>query len=212
MMKRRSFLALASIAPIGLAHTAEEEKISALQKKIEAAREMWQEKIIRVKSGVFTSIDESLRLEVALIDENDQVEEKTIQTEDGELTIYRFNGEELPRWIQPEHGVIKSFRFFWNDKEIPIPKRFWNDFGGCAIEKLSIDDQKIDAELQYEFDTFIENLDGPKVILSAVGGTALIQWNIQDTSGCCGSRSDVRWMISKKGYIMRHRHNLPSMC
>lgn len=211
-MKRRSFLALASIAPIGLAHSAEEEELSPRQKKIYAAREMWYEKVVRVNSGVFKSMDESLRLEVALIDENDLVEEKTIQTEDGEETIYSFKGEELPRWLSPEHGVIKSFRFFWNEKEISIPKRFWSDFGGCAIEKLSEHPKKIDEDHQLEFDDFFEKLDGPKVILSADGGTALIQWNIQDTKGCCGSRSDMRWIISKKGYIMRHRHDLPSMC
>ncbi len=212
-MKRRSFLALASIAPIGLAHSAEEEKLSTRQQKIETARDMWYEKTVRVKSGVFTSMDGSLRLEVALIDEEkDPVEEKTVQTEDGEMTIYSFKGEELPRWVRPEQGVIKSFRFFWNDKEIPIQKRFWNDFGGCSIDKFPDELKHVDDDLQFEFDDFFENLNGPKVILSADGGTALIQWNIQDTKGCCGSYSDVRWMISKKGYIMRHRHDLPSMC
>lgn len=211
-MKRRSFFALASIAPIGLAGAAQQDEERARQKKIDAALVKWYEKTFRVKSGVFESDDGSLRLEVALIDENDAVEERVIETEHGELTIYRFNGEDLPRWVRPEHGVIKSFRFFWDKKEIPIPKRFWNDFGGCAIEKFPDELKKVDEDLQFELETFLERLDSPKVILSADGGTALIQWNIQDTSGCCGSRSDMRWMISKKGYIMRHRHDLPSMC
>ena len=211
-MKRRSFFALASIAPIGLVHSAEKDDIIAREKKIEAARGTWYEKVVEEKSGVFTSEDGSLRLEVALIDENDPIQERTVRHEDMEMTIYSYKGEDLPAWVRPQHGVIKSFRFFWDNKEIPIPKRFWNDFGGCAIQTVPEKLRKVEEDLEYEFGTFLENLNGPKVILSADGGTALIQWNIQDTKGCCGSRSDMRWIISKKGYIMRHRHDLPSMC
>lgn len=211
-MKRRSFLALAAITPVGLTNAAQKDVETTRREKTDAATAIWHEKTLRVKSGVFESDDGSLRLEVALMDENDPVEERIIETEDGELTVYRFDGEDLPRWVSPGDGVIKRFRFFWDKKEIPVPKRFWNDFGGCAIETFPDAEKKVDEDLRSEFETFLESLDSPRVILSADGGTALIQWNIRDTKGCCGSRSDMRWMISKKGHIMRHRHDLPGMC
>lgn len=210
-MKRRSFLTLATSAPIGLGAFASAHVPEKLETKQDEARVKWQEHEEIAYSGTFETGEGLLRLEVALIAEND-VTEKIIQTPDGEETRYTFEGELLPRWLGPANGIIKRFRFFWDGREIPVAKRFWNDFGGCHITRCTVDRQTIPPDLGYVFEEYLGNLDGPKVILSADGGTALIEWSIIDTDACCGHRATMRWMISKSGHVMRHRHTTPSVC
>ncbi|QTN31914.1 hypothetical protein HZ994_06080 [Akkermansiaceae bacterium] len=211
-MKRRSFIALATSAPIGLALSAENQEAVVFATKLNEAKEAWHGKTEDVESGVFVSTDGNLRLEVSLIGKNEHIEEKSVETEDGVETIYVYNGERLPRWVHPQDGVIKQFRFFWDNGEIPIEKRFWNDFGGCRIGQTTVSKESIPDDLMIEFEDFLGNLDGPKVILSADGGTALIHWRIIDMDACCGHRADVRWIISRSGAVMRHRHTTPSAC
>lgn len=211
-MNRRSFLGLASAAPAALTCTALGHEPNEWEKKEAAAREQWSELLEVAYSGVFQSPEGNLRLEVALIDEHDRVSEETITTPDGEETVYRFEGELLPRWLRPSDGIIKRFRFFWDDKEIPVAKRFWNDFGGCRIVTSKVDRKTIPNDMVRAFESHLEDLAGPKVSLSADGGTALIEWRIIDTEACCGHTATVRWMISKSGNIMRHRHTTPNEC
>jgi hypothetical protein len=211
-MKRRSFLTIASAVPIGFGASAAAQVPEAWKSKREEALSHWQEHEEAVYAGTFKSREGLLRLEVALIEENDEVMEKTIQTPDGEETRYTFEGELLPLWLHPGEGMIKRFRFFWDGKEIPVAKRFWNDFAGCLIKRCTVDRQTIAPDLGEDFDDYQNNLDGPKLILSADRGTALIEWSIIDTDACCGHRATMRWMISKNGHIMRHRHTTPSLC
>lgn len=209
-MKRRSFLALATAAPIGLAHSAEEQ--GGAEERLERIRAGWSEHTNPVKSGVFTSSEGNLRLEVALIDDDDEFTEEIIKVDDEEEHVFTFEGMRLPRWHRPQDGIIKRFRFFWDEREIPVEKRFWNDFGGCRIEKTKLTIDTIPRDQQYEFSEFLEELEGPKVILSADGGTALIEWRVLDVGECCGHRATVRWIISKNGTVMRHRHTTPNPC
>ena len=211
-MNRRTFLTLASATPVGLTCTAAGHEPDEWEMKEAAARQEWSQFEERTDSGVFKSLDGNLRLEVALIHENDKVVEETITTHEGEETVYRFEGELLPRWLRPSDGIIKRFRFFWDDREIPVAKRFWNDFGGCHITRCTIDRKTIPKDMGIPFDAYLAELRGPKVSLSADGGTALIEWVITDTGACCGHTATVRWMISKSGHVMRHRHTTPSGC
>ena len=205
-MKRRSFLALAAAGPLAAnpSDAADGETARLL--------EAWQTTVERRHSGVFVSTEGELRLEVALIEESDPVAEETVRGPDGEETVFTFKGSRLPRWVRPTDGVLKSFRFFWNDREVPVEKRFWDDFGGCVIEATPLTAEKMAEEQRLAFEEFLEGLDRPKVILSADRGTALIEWRIIDTEACCGHRATVRWIIGKSGTVMRHRHTTPSMC
>lgn len=209
-MKRRSFIAFASVAPIGLAYSAEDQ--GGREERLALAREGWSEHTSAVKSGVFVSSEGNLRLEVSLIDDDDAVSEETIKVDGEEEQVFTFEGMKLPRWHRPQDGIIKRFQFFWDEKEIPVEKRFWNDFGGCRMEKTKLTIDKIPRDEQYEFSDFLEELEGPKVILSANGGTALIEWSIIDMDACCGHRATMRWIISKSGAVMRHRHTTPNPC
>jgi hypothetical protein len=211
-MKRRSFLTIASAAPISLGVSAFAHEPKEWEKKRDQALAQWREHEATVYSGTFVSCEGLLRLEVALIDENDKVTEETIQTVDGDETRYTFEGERMPRWLRPGQGIIKRFRFFWDGREIPVAKRFWNDFGGCHITRCAIDRKTIHPDLIRYFEEYQNDLEETKVILSADGGTALIEWRIFDTDACCGHRATVRWMISKSGHVMRLRHTTPSRC
>lgn len=206
-MKRRTFLSLASATPVMVSGLRAEPEAA-----IDAARTAWSETISRDYSGTFVSTEGDLRLEVALIAKDDEVTEEEMPDSDGPGTVYTFRGEKLPPFVRPEDGVLKAFRFTWKGEEIPVPKRFWNDFGGCLIESTPLKKNQIPEELHPEFDEFLAKLDGPKVILSADGGTALIEWRILDTDACCGHRATMRWIIGKGGAVMRHRHTTPSEC
>lgn len=211
-MKRRSFLTLASAAPIGLCASASAHLPEEWETNRDNAQAQWREQEEAVYSGTFESCEGLLRLEVALIDGNDKVAEETIQTPDGQETRYTFEGERLPRWLRPSDGIIKRFRFFWDGKEIAVAKRFWSDFGGCRIKRCTIARETIAHDLGAVFENYQNDLEAPRVILSADGGTALIEWVIIDTDACCGHRATMRWMISKGGHVMRHRHTTPNPC
>jgi hypothetical protein len=207
-MKRRTFLSLASATPVAASATWAQADDDAGP----TVRAAWEETVARSWSDTFVSTEGDLRLEVALITDKDEVREETVKGDDGPETAYFFRGEKLPRWLQPTDGILQEFRLTWKGREIPVAKRFWNDFGGCLIQSTPLKKEHIPQELHGEFDKFSEELDGPKVILSADGGTALIEWRILDTEACCGHRATVRWIIGRSGAVMRHRHSTPSMC
>jgi len=208
-MNRRAFItALASAAPVGLIRADQAED------PLDQLRASWESSTVFKSSGTFLSEEKNLRLEVALIDDNDKVTEEIVKSpeDEGDESVFTFQGTKLPRWLRPSDGLIKSFKFFWDEKEIPLEKRFWNDFGGCSIEESTLTKDQIPEAQQYSFANFLESLDVPKLILSADGGTALIEWRIRDTDACCGHRATVRWIISKSGTVLRHRHTTPSGC
>jgi hypothetical protein len=211
-MKRRSFLTITSAAPIGLGVPASAQEVDKPETKEANTRGQWQEHEKTIYSGTFESSEGLLRLEVALIDENDEVTQEAIQTSNGEATRYTFKGKPLPRWLPPTVGIIKSFRFVWEGREIPVAERFWNDFGGCRLTRCTVDRNTIPPGLLPAFDRYQNNPDVPELILSADGGTALIEWRIIDTDACCGHPATMRWMISKSGHVMRHRHTTPNRC
>ncbi|MCW1923584.1 hypothetical protein OKA05_13550 [Luteolibacter arcticus] len=206
-MKRRTFLSLASVTPVMVPRLQAEPEDHA-----GTARAAWAETVVRQTSGTFISPEGDLRLEVALITKEDEVIEETVPGDGGPESQYTFRGEKLPRWLQPTDGILKVFRFTWKGREVPVAKRFWNDFGGCLIDSTPLKKDQVPEELHPEFDEFLNGLEGPKVILSADGGTALIEWRILDTDACCGHRATVRWIIGKGGAVMRHRHTTPNMC
>src|SRR5688572_33383764 len=101
-MKRRSFITLASVAPLGLASSVEAGN------ELDLARQTWRESVNARYSGTFVSEKGGLRLEVSLIDEDDSVTEKIVNTADGEMSVFTFEGVELPRGLRPKDGIIKS--------------------------------------------------------------------------------------------------------
>jgi hypothetical protein len=90
-----------------------------------------------------------------------------------------------------------------------IQERFWNDLPGLRIETSTLDPQKLKPDLQRKALQFLDQLEQPRLSLSAEGGTVLIEWTRPEE---CDSSSTIRWIVSKSGTILRHRHCPPHEC
>lgn len=171
----------------------------------------WSEKLEQPSESVFQSAEGRLRLEVSLIREEETTSE-TYKEGDSEFVRYSFGDRRLPDNLHPSDGVLKTFRFFWDGKEIQVPDRFWKDVGGFRLEKCSFAGEKLTPEETLQVEEWTANLLCPQVILSADGGTAMVEWPIIDTHACCGHQATLRWLISRGGHVMRHRHTMPNPC
>lgn len=106
--------------------------------------------------------------------------------------------------------VIRLFKLTWEGQDIPIPARFWNDLDHFAIESYPEADLKqIPKDKQYQVEKELARLRKPRVYLSAESGTALIEWVRNEE---CDSHSTIRWIVSKSGIVLRHRHEPPHYC
>ena len=92
---------------------------------------------------------------------------------------------------------------------MPIPERFWSDLAGLDIETSTLDPAQLKSDLQWDAKKFLEALRQPRVMLSAEGGTALIEWVRAEE---CNGVSTIRWIIGKSGTVLRHRHEPPHEC
>lgn len=94
----------------------------------------------------------------------------------------------LSRW---RDGIC--FRRVDTRTAMNLPKRFWNDLSLFPIQNHQ---------------STILNLQSLPS-LSAEGGTVLIEWVRPEE---CDSRSTIRWIVSKSGAVLRHRHCPPHEC
>ena len=105
--------------------------------------------------------------------------------------------------------MLTRFDLTWDGKAMKIPERFWNDLPGFRIETSTLDPEELKPDLQWKALQFLERLRQPRLSLSAEGGTVLIEWDRPEE---CDSRSTIRWIVSKSGTVLRHRHCPPHEC
>lgn len=134
---------------------------------------------------------------------------KELKDPDGTLTGYSMDGKKMPERFWPGSSLIKKFELVWDGKPIEIPKRFWEDLAGFTIQSSSLEVDKLPSEQQAAAAEFLENLTRPHVSISADGGTILIEWERGEE---CDGHSVIRWMITKGGVVLRHRHTPPHEC
>lgn len=194
-MKRRHFLTISAIA-------STVARVSAAE-----PQERWGELVEKVLKFTAKSEDGELSLDVELIvPPDDEVEE--INDAEGNWEAYSWRGKILPEGFWRSRSLIKKFDFVWDGKAIPIEERFWNDIAGFEINTILKKPALLPTQ-KSEYETFLSQLRQPLVILSADLGTALIEWERGDE---CDSSSTYRWIISKSGTVLRHRHTPPHEC
>lgn len=198
-MHRRSFLSLSALSAVPVAAKAAGE----------APEPDWYETVNPdgLKHRAATG-DGKITLQVELIRpaESEVTEAKD---EKGEFRAYQYKGKDQPYPFHPGCTLLKRFDLTWDGKAMPIPERFWNDLPGLRIESSTLVPEKVPPELRWKAEQFLQNLLQPRLSLSAEGGTVLIEW---DRGEECDSRSTIRWIVSKSGVVLRHRHCPPHEC
>jgi hypothetical protein len=198
-MKRRSFLSLSALSAVPVVATAADD----------APEADWHETVSHdaLKFTAETE-DGKITLQVELIRpaENEVTETKD---EKGEFRAYQYKGKDQPYPFHPGSTLLTRFDLTWDGKAMKIPERFWNDLPGLRIETSSLDPEKLKPELQWKAHEFLERLEQPRLSLSAEGGTVLIEWERPEE---CDSHSTIRWIVSKSGVVLRHRHCPPHEC
>jgi|GEM_PF-2779291 len=223
-LNRRNFLGrvggLLALSPFAASWTKAQEESG------EAKKERFTYEDIQVVTRFTARSEESeagpegeLRLEVELLVlEEGQIEERRTpngpeekrRTGQDEKITYFYQGKQLPVDCWGYRSFIKKFDFFWGKQQIEIPRRFWEDLCRFRIETVQIDSRKLSSRELFELNEFKGSLMRPRVFLSAEGCTALIEWERREDG--CDSHSTTRWMISKSGTVLRHRHAPPHEC
>lgn len=199
-MKRRSFLSLSGISVVS---------VSVVRAADEQPDAHWHE-TIRNNVLAFKAVSEegSLVLQVGLF-RVPEAEVSDLHDENGEHRGFRYKGKKMPYPFFPGCTMLNRFDFTWDGKVTPIPERFWDDLPDLRIETSTLDPKSLEPDLQWQAQDFLSKLNQPRLILSADGGTALIEWVRSEE---CGGRSTIRWIISKSGTVLRHRHCPPHGC
>lgn len=194
-MNRRSFLARAGLAAPAAPLTA------AAMDPADDPVELWWPMVNEVEHFRAVSSEGRLVLEVTLArpgeEELDEVREA------GALVGYSLRGRPLVSGFTPGITVITAFDLRWDDRPTPVPDRFWNDLAGFRLQVLAVDPETLDLAQRTRAEACRAELDHPRIVLSADEGTALIEWNRPDKLGL---RSTFRWVVSKSGTVLRHRH------
>jgi hypothetical protein len=198
-MKRRSFLSLSALSAVPLAARAADDEPDA---------SWWEDINNGAMTFTATTEDGKITLQVELFrPAEDEVTEA--KDENGEFRAYQYKGKDQPYPFHPGSTLLKRFDLTWDGKDVKIPGRFWNDIPGLQIQTSTLDPAKLRPELRWDAKEFLERLRQPRVSLSAEGGTVLIEW---DRGEECDSHSTIRWIVSKSGTVLRHRHNPPHEC
>lgn len=198
-MKRRSFLSLSALSAVPVAAAAQEEDPEA----------GWYD-TLSADALSFKAVAEEgkLVLQVELIrPPDDEVTEAKYGN--GDFRCYQYKGKDQPYPFHPGSTLLTRFDLTWDGKAMNIPERFWNDLPGLRIETSTLDPQKLKPDLQWKALQFLDQLEQPRLSLSAEGGTVLIEWIRPEE---CDSSSTIRWIVSKSGTILRHRHCPPHEC
>lgn len=143
------------------------------------------------------------------LEKPDEERLQEIKDPEGVVTGYSVDGKKLPDRFWPGCAVIKKFELEWEGKKIEIPERFWTDLAGFRIQESPLKVDELQADKRFEAEQFLASLDRPRVYISADGGTILIEWDRPEE---CDGRSTIRWIVSKSGSVMRHRHTPPHEC
>lgn len=194
-MKRRSFLSLSSLAAPVSSLTAAE-----LDSKSEPT-DLWWPMVSEVEQFRAVSAEGRLELEVALARPGE--EELEVVQESGSVAGYSLRGRPLIGGFSPGITVIAAFDLRWDDRPVLVPSRFWNDLAGFRLQTLSVDLETLEREQRSRAEACLAALDHPRIVLSADEGTALIEWDRREKGG---SRSTFRWVVSRLGTVLRHRH------
>ena len=198
-MKRRSFLSLSALSAMPAVARAADAESEA---------DWWE--TINNEALTFKAVSGEgnlvLQVELIRVPEDEATE---VLDEDGNLKHYLYKGKAMPYPFHPGTTLLTRFDLTWDGKAMNIPERFWNDLPGLRIETSPLDPEKLDPKLQWKAHEFLERLEKPRLSLSAEGGTVLIEWVRPEE---CDSRSTIRWIISKSGTVLRHRHCPPHEC
>lgn len=170
--------------------------------------ESWWEAVTEELTYQATSDDGKAVLDVELVkpEENKLVEIK----DNDQVTVgYSIEGKRLPEGYWPGRTLIKKFHLVWDGREITIPQRFWDDLPGFRIQRSPLVMESLPPGQQHAAFEFLARLEQPRLIVSADGGTLLIEWTRPEE---CDARSTIRWIIGRSGTILRHRHSPPDGC
>jgi hypothetical protein len=199
IMKRRSFLSLSALSAVPVVTQAADE----------APEPDWYE-TVNLDGMEFrcSDADGSVVFEVELFKPAES-DIKEATDSKGEHLHYLYKGKPQPYGFRPGVNLIRRFDLNWDGKAVPIPERFWNDLPDLRIATSTLKPETLKPELRWKAEEFLERLRQPRVSLSAEGGTVLIEWERGEE---CDSHSTIRWIVSKSGVVLRHRHCPPHEC
>jgi hypothetical protein len=198
-MKRRSFLSLSALSAVPVIAGAEDD----------ASEPNWYETVNHDVMELHCSdADGRVVFEVELF-KPEESDIKEVTDSKGEHLHYLYKGKPQPYGFRPGVNLIRRFDLTWDGKAMPIPERFWNDLPDLRIEISTLKPETLKSELRWKAEQFLERLRQPRVSLSAEGGTVLIEWERPEE---CDSHSTLRWIVSKSGVVLRHRHCPPHEC
>ena len=198
-MKRRSFLSLSALSAVPVVARAAED----------APEPDWYETVTHdVMKFRCSDAEDSVVFEVELF-QPVKSDIKEVKDAKGQHLHYLYKDKPQPYGFHPCVNLIRRFDLTWEGKAMKIPERFWNDLPGFRIETSTLRPETLKPELQWKAEQFLERLRQPRVSLSAEGGTVLIEWERPEE---CDSRSTIRWIVSKSGVVLRHRHCPPHEC
>lgn len=198
-MNRRSFLSLSALSTVPVVAKAADD----------APEPDWHD---TVDSGVMkfrcSDADGSVVLQVELFKPAESDIQEALD-EKGEHRCYQYKGKDQPYPFRPGVNLIRRFDLTWDGKDMKIPERFWNDLPDLRISTSTLKPETLKPELRWKAEEFLEGLRQPRASLSAEGGTVLIEWERGEE---CDSHSTIRWIVSKSGVVLRHRHCPPHEC
>ncbi|MFM9028133.1 MAG: hypothetical protein ACKOQ6_09055 [Bacteroidota bacterium] len=162
---------------------------------------------------VARSADGRLRLEVEIY--RPKKDEYEARKNSNGNEVYFYQGKKIDEDYARASGYagfITKFEFSWDGQRIEIPRRFWEDLM-VPLSAVVKDVDKLGGEELYEFvaEQNREYAERPKLSVSAsdTEGTALIEWRRSLLH--CDKSAVERWIISKKGAVMRHTFIAPSL-
>jgi hypothetical protein len=198
-MKRRSFLSLSALSAVPLTARAADDPPEP-DWYATVNREGLKHRAVSDDGKI------TLQVELILPAEHEVTEAKD---EKGEFRAYQYKGKDQPYPFHPGSRLLTCFDLTWDGQAMNLPERFWNDLPGLDLETSTLDPKKLAPDLQWKAMEFLEGLRQPRVSLSAEGGSVLIEWVRPEE---CDSRSTIRWIVSKSGTVLRHRHCPPHEC
>ena len=198
-MRRRSFLSLSALSSLPVAAGAADE----------APESDWHETVIPdVMEFRCADADGHVVFEIELFKPAES-DIREVTDSKGDHIHYLYRGKPQPYGFRPGVNLIRRFDLTWDGKAIPIPERFWNDLPDLRLEASTLNPETLKPELRWQAQEFLDRLRQPRVSLSAEGGTVLIECVRPEE---CDSRSTIRWIVSKFGTVLRHRHCPPHDC
>lgn len=162
---------------------------------------------------VARSADGRLRLEVTIYRPKKGEYEVRKDKDESEIFFYQGKRVDDDYARAPGYaGFITKFEFTWDGQRIEIPRRFWEDLM-MPLSAVAADIDKMSGDELYEFvaEQDSEYADRPRLHISSsdTEGTALIEWHRSLLH--CDKSAVERWIISKKGAVMRHTFIAPSL-